>query len=722
MRSKLILVGLLVIFLVPGVNAQWWDNDYNSRSIINITNLNESLPLVSNFTINVTFNHKQIVDLGYALANGSDFRIVVDHGREIDRVLCKGSHWNTESTCIEFPILSQIAASGNNQSYFAYFNNPAPAEPLENATNVYLIYDDWENNISKANWSNATQGGCTISIQDEKVVVNAGQSNEDCRMMAPLPTNKTAYKVVGGTEVDWLTNGHTLLTFALASEASAGWDAMTNFSGIRKQVAVEGLEFIDRLEGGGVGATAQITGYDNSTFNITGYSITGRRYLRANTTSTTGVGPVNGQMQYFYLFTSFDSGAGNYVGYFNFSDVRVMDHMEPYPEVTFGGVQFSNIDDCSTFNTSVLNFSIFNEENRTVPVRSDMDVTFVVKDELDIISNTSFSLSNRTYFLFCSDTNTSITVNATIKYNSTSGTLFNSSTRYYFLQNYNVDNVTDQITLFLLKDDLSNQIQFIVEDIFSNSVPDVIVKATRFFIGEGGYRFVDMGLTDFDGTTPMQLKLNEFYIFIIERNGIPIRSFPQKNLVNTNDIQLVTSSGNQNEWFEYYQSVGFSCVNNNATQNLVCTYSDGSNTLQSITLTLEHRPFVGGYESICSDRSTSAAGTVNCTYIGYNNTELRYSLVATMLSPDTGRYTNVVIDTGIISLVTLTTYNIAGIVIVFFLTLVGIMLSFKHPAIPMVTGVFVLGIGIQLNLLVVSSAAFVSLILAAGILIYKMRN
>lgn len=722
---KVLLVGLLVFFLVPGVEAQdWWDSDYILRSQINITNNNDSIALISNFTLNLTFDHMTLVDNNVALPNGTDFRITIDHNREIDRVLCKGSSWNVVNTCIEFRLTGQLAASASNISYFAYFNNPVPAEPLQNASNVYAIYDDFGDDITKANWTNVSSGGCDIDITDNKMVIDGGVASDDCRMFVNLGRNLTGFKVEAGLQVDWnIDHSHKMLIFAMSSEDNFGWDTMNNFSGIRKWAIVDGFQLLDSLDAGGTITSNEFLASDNSTYNITFHSIGTDRFVEAvNDSYTNSSGKTaavnNGLMQYFYLFTSQDAGGGS-LNFFNFTDIRLKDYIEPQPTVTLGSAQSSTIDDCSVFNVSVLNFTLFNEENDSVRVFSDMEATFIITNQLGITSNVSFEILNQTSFAFCSDSNATIGVNATIRYTSANGSVINSSTRFYFFQDVVLDNVTDHISLYLLSESLSAQITFILVDPYNLPLADRIVKITRFFIGDGDYTQVSMGLSDFDGEATTQMKLNEWYIFIVEFNGEIIRIFPQKFVIDTADITLNTQPGTQVEYFEYYDSLGASCSENQAASLLTCIFSDTSGKMVELNLTVTRQQLVGGFITVCTNTTTASSGTISCSYAGYNTTDLVYTLRGRFCCSETTFFN---LLTGMIIGVTAAPFGVIGVIAMIFILMASILFGYWNPVIPIVMGLFGIMIGMMLQLIVVSGISFMSLVIAGGILIWKMRT
>ncbi len=371
-------------------------------------------------------------------------------------------------------------------------------------------------------------------------------------------------------------------------------------------------------------------------------------------------------------------------------------------------------------NTTAINYTFFKEENTSETVRVDVESEFnIFNPDTQEFQNVTFNANNVTSLAICIyPTHYNYTVDSTFQYVSSLGDTPEFSRRYHFFRNAYIDNVTDTITLYLLEDDNTTLVTFTVLDRFTIPQENVIVKATRFFVGEDVYKQVAMGLSDFDGEAVMALKANEWYIFIIEQNGEVLRVYPQKFLT-TDAIDLYTSEEGLVEYFEYFDTIAYACTVNNVTQFLTCIFSDTSGKTVQMELLVEERRLVGGFNQVCLNTTTSAAGTLGCSYAGYNNTELRYFLTGSFCC---SQPTRMVITVGSIILFGATSFGIVGVLGLLLLAITGIMLGLWNPIVPMITGVIVLVLGMIMGLLIVTPVAMMSLVLAAGIMIYKMRS
>lgn len=98
------------------------------------------------YTVPVSFDHSQLVNLGISLADGTDIRVMNYDGvswTELDRVLAESSAWNQAATTFWFKTEDAIAAGGTD-SYWMFFGDTAPPAPLEDPENVWLVYETFE--------------------------------------------------------------------------------------------------------------------------------------------------------------------------------------------------------------------------------------------------------------------------------------------------------------------------------------------------------------------------------------------------------------------------------------------------------------------------------------------------------------------------------------------------------------------------------------------------
>lgn len=109
--------------------ANWWNNNYNYRKRISLTDTND---IISGDEVYVLLNHFNLVENGKSLASGDDIRIVYGDPlllREIPRI--NTNDWNNELelTKISFNVQRTIPANKTDNSYWVYYGNELASNP-----------------------------------------------------------------------------------------------------------------------------------------------------------------------------------------------------------------------------------------------------------------------------------------------------------------------------------------------------------------------------------------------------------------------------------------------------------------------------------------------------------------------------------------------------------------------------------------------------------------
>ncbi len=125
---------------LPSFNTAWmW------RQRVTVSAGTASVP--ADYSVAVPVNHAAMVGAGRALASGNDLRVAHWTGTqwvELDRVLDKGSVWNSGATTIWFKTQAAINANTSDMTYYVYYGNPVAAAAPANAGNVFLFVEDFE--------------------------------------------------------------------------------------------------------------------------------------------------------------------------------------------------------------------------------------------------------------------------------------------------------------------------------------------------------------------------------------------------------------------------------------------------------------------------------------------------------------------------------------------------------------------------------------------------
>ena len=204
---------------------------------------------------------------------------------------------------------------------------------------------------------------------------------------------------------------------------------------------------------------------------------------------------------------------------------------------TFNNQSVINIDvaECnSTFNATVLNFTINDEETKTIFNVSATNLTFEI--DLDFYSQVDGSLINEYYNTFTNQNNISICLSA--------GTLDDSSyyldadvffkeanshvAEYWFLDNGNLTSsdslnslTTKTVNLYDLESADSTSFLFNYYDSNGLAVDDSIVHVFRKYVGTGIFREVERSQSDTNGDTIIHLVEEDvIYYFIVSVDGV----------------------------------------------------------------------------------------------------------------------------------------------------------------------------------------------------------
>ena len=107
----------------------WWDNNYNYREQILLT---DDSAITSGTEVKIPLSHFNLVESGKSLSSGDDVRIVYGDPlilREIPRINI--SEWNSSTTALQIAFQTQraIPANETDNDYWVYYGNPLASNP-----------------------------------------------------------------------------------------------------------------------------------------------------------------------------------------------------------------------------------------------------------------------------------------------------------------------------------------------------------------------------------------------------------------------------------------------------------------------------------------------------------------------------------------------------------------------------------------------------------------
>lgn len=358
---------------------------------------------------------------------------------------------------------------------------------------------------------------------------------------------------------------------------------------------------------------------NNTRFNITSATSgsTGDYYLYNYTSSViipTGFGNTTGNIAYWnwnYSITDYVLGFGT-----NISNVTLYK---------------MGVDNCSSYGTQILNFSIKDEDSRTVTGVTGIDmegaVNIISKEDSSIIFNTSTAKASNS-LLFCVPNNalnfTSYWLNSIVKYTST-----DRATEYYNIINTTIQKGFNQsISLYDLVDNRSTDFRFTFTGSDFLPVENALVYVDRQYIENNTFETVELPATDSNGQTVLHLVRNEIlYNIRVIKNGIILGNF-ERIIAFCNDYTIgdctidLNSEQSGDEIFDYDEDIQISYTRptyNNDTGVVSFSFSTIDGTSKTISMDIMSNSIFGN-QTICTNSLTSSSGTLSCN-IGTNLTE-----------------------------------------------------------------------------------------------------
>jgi len=124
----------------------WWNNSWDYRKPINITNIASNPVLRKWFTVNMTVEN--LTGSGKMQADYDDVRVIYNgtgSDAELDRVI---TAYNSTHFLIEFAVQANITnGTSSTNEYWLYYGNAGASAPTINKSKVYLFYCDFSSDV-----------------------------------------------------------------------------------------------------------------------------------------------------------------------------------------------------------------------------------------------------------------------------------------------------------------------------------------------------------------------------------------------------------------------------------------------------------------------------------------------------------------------------------------------------------------------------------------------
>ena len=289
----------------------------------------------------------------------------------------------------------------------------------------------------------------------------------------------------------------------------------------------------------------------------------------------------------------------------------------------------------------------------------------------------------------------------------------------YYLVNASLNNVTQNIALYLINSSIATLTTLAVQDQYQNEMPGVVIQIQKYDVGTDTYYTVTMAKTSSLGSDISYLNwYNTFYKFILIRNNTILQITDPMKVSSTPLTFTITPE----TIFRYdkFKDVSWTLYFNNATNNFVLTFIDTAGKISSGCL--EVKRYSGNIRTtICNTCESSSSATLYCS-INQNLTgEYTATFYATGSNPRIFGTISKKIKEAVTDIYS-QLGNKDGAILTFIMAGVVSSLFFFSPPLAIIGILAGLLIAIGLGFTQISIGTFVGLSLIGGFLIWLIKN
>jgi len=266
----------------------------------------------------------------------------------------------------------------------------------------------------------------------------------------------------------------------------------------------------------------------------------------------------------FYWTIALTNGTGTF--YFN-----ITEHNQTINPIV---LQFCN----ATINTTTLNFTL-KEAGTFDLLNGSLEATFNYWGGGDGLIYQTYSYTNQTdnntNYAFCIDPiYAEFVTDATISYYKEG-----YDRREYLLSDYTLNNVTENINLYLTTTASTDIFTFTVRDENDDIVPGATIRIQRWDIGTNNFYTVGMVYTSADGTGIINMRLNDaWYRYqVLYNNILYLTTEPVKESSTSRTLNIDLATTNP---YDQFEEIDYSLTYNNQTNVTIFTYADTTGAIQ----------------------------------------------------------------------------------------------------------------------------------------------
>lgn len=284
-----------------------------------------------------------------------------------------------------------------------------------------------------------------------------------------------------------------------------------------------------------------------------------------------------------------------------------------YSQNTLGIDLFLTCNGTNSTVWAVLNVSIKDEENETLingNLKSTL-ATWIQGNDPSTNITYHFELDdfNQTYICIDATNGSQLVQNAILQYE-----VDGYDIREYYLINQSLDNVTDDLVLYVLESSKASLIAHYVYDETDTPLEGFYILAQRYDVASDIYKTVVMGRADSEGKDVMSLRPNDaFYRYIIKNftNVVYIDSIPRK--IITDELFFRVTQNDFIENLRSFENIDYSLDFNNDTNIFSLVYVTNDNTITETSLVVKGYSVKDNLDTIvCTDSASSGSATLTC--------------------------------------------------------------------------------------------------------------
>lgn len=205
------------------------------------------------------------------------------------------------------------------------------------------------------------------------------------------------------------------------------------------------------------------------------------------------------------------------------------------------------------------------------------------------------------------------------------------SPNYHYFRNASFNNITTDVSLYLINSSLATLTELIVYDRYQNELNEVIIQIQKYDIGTDTYYTIGMAKTSSQGNDLVYLKwYNTFYKFTLVRYGAVVKITDIMKIAATPVKFIVVPDVTFH--YDKFSGVTFILYYNNATSNFVLTFADPTGSISSGCLRVIKR-FSTNDTVLCNTCESSTSATLYCHINGTSPGTYIASFLATGSDP-----------------------------------------------------------------------------------------